>query len=174
MPNPTFRLAKTADAPQIVALVNGAYRGESSRAGWTTEAELLDGVRTHHDEIASLIKAPHSLILVGLVGNEIIASMHLQLVSDAAFLGMFAVKPTGQAAGVGKAMMAEAETVVKREWAAKKILMDVISVRTELIAFYERRGYMRTGKLKDFPVSKDLWTPKAKDLMLARMEKRLD
>jgi ribosomal protein S18 acetylase RimI-like enzyme len=173
MPSLIFRVAKTADAPQIVALVNSAYRGESSRAGWTTEAELLDGVRTHDDEIAGLIDMPRSLILIGLVGEEIIASMHLQLVSDAAFLGMFAVKPTGQANGVGKAMMAEAEAVVKREWSAKKILMDVISVRAELIAFYERRGYSRTGKMNDFPVSKDLWTPKAKDLMLARMEKNL-
>lgn len=174
MPNLIFRFAQTADASQIVALVNSAYRGESSRAGWTTEAELLDGVRTHDEEIASLINAVRSLILIGLVGDEITASMHLQLVSDAAFLGMFAVKPTGQAVGVGKAMMAEAETVVKREWAAKKILMDVISVRAELIAFYERRGYARTGKLAEFPVSKDLWMPKAKDLMLARMEKNLD
>jgi ribosomal protein S18 acetylase RimI-like enzyme len=173
MPSLIFRLAKTADAPQIVALVNSAYRGESSRAGWTTEAELLDGVRTHDDEIAGLIDMPRSLILIGLVGEEIIASVHLQLVSDAAFLGMFAVKPTGQANGVGKAMMAEAEAMVIREWSAKKILMDVISVRAELIAFYERRGYSRTGKMNDFPVSKDLWTPKAKDLMLARMEKNL-
>lgn len=173
MLNLLFRLANTADAPKIVGLVNSAYRGESSRAGWTTEAELLEGVRTHDDEIAELINTPRSIILIGLVGEEIIASMHLQLVSDAAFLGMFAVKPTVQTAGVGKAMMAEAETVVKREWAAKKILMDVISVRAELIAFYERRGYVRTGKLNDFPVSKDLWTPKAKDLMLARMEKNL-
>lgn len=169
-----FRNARLADVSHIVALVNSAYRGESSRAGWTTEAELLDGVRTHDDEIAVLITTPRSLILLGLIGEEIIASMHLQLVSDAAFLGMFAVKPTGQAVGAGKAMMAEAETVVKREWSAKKILMDVISVRAELIAFYERRGYVRTGKLNDFPVSRDLWTPKAKDLMLARMEKNLD
>lgn len=174
MPNLTFRLAKTADTPKIVALVNSAYRGESSRAGWTTEAELLDGVRTHDEEIASLMNTPRSLILIGLMGEEIIASMHLQLVSDAAFLGMFAVKPTGQAAGVGKAMMAEAEAVVKREWSARKMLMDVISVRAELIAFYERRGYVLTGKLNVFPVSKDLWTPKEQDLVLARMEKNLD
>ncbi len=173
MPSLIFRLAKTADTSQIVALVNSAYRGESSRAGWTTEAELLDGVRTHAHEIAGLIDMPHSRILIGLVDEEIIASMHLQLVSDAAFLGMFAVRPTGQANGVGKAMMAEAEAMVKREWQAKKILMDVISVRAELIAFYERRGYSRTGKMNDFPVSKDLWTPKANDLMLARMEKSL-
>lgn len=173
MPNLTFRLAKTADSPKIVVLVNNAYRGESSRAGWTTEAELLDGVRTHDDEIKRLIHTPRSLILIGLIDQEVVASMHLQLVSDAAFLGMFAVKPTGQAAGLGKAMMAEAETVVRREWSAQKILMDVISIRSELIAFYERRGYVNTGKLNDFPVNKDLWTPKAKNLMLARMEKNL-
>ena len=169
----SFRLAEFADVPNIVLLVNSAYRGESSRAGWTNEAALLDGVRTHDEEILRLIGAPHSLVLLGLVDNEIIASMHFQLVSDAAFLGMFAVKPTGQAAGVGKAMMAEAETVVQREWQVKKMLMDVISVRQELIAFYERRGYIRTGKLNDFPVNKDLWTPKAEDLVLVRMQKTL-
>ena len=168
-----FRHALTADAPHVATLVNSAYRGESSRAGWTTEAELLDGVRTQADDICVLIQTSNSLILLGLVGDEIIASMHLQLVSDAAFLGMFAVKPTGQAAGVGKAMMTQAESVVQQQWQAKKILMDVISVRHELIAFYERRGYVRTGKISDFPVSRDLWTPKAGDLKLARMEKVL-
>ena len=169
----TFRNAKISDSPQIATLVNSAYRGESSRAGWTTEAELLDGVRTQPDGVDVLIKTPYSLILLGLMGDEIIASMHLQLVAEAAFLGMFAVKPTGQAVGVGKAMMSQAEIVVQQRWHAKKILMDVISVRHELIAFYERRGYARTGKISVFPVSRDLWTPKAVDLKLARMEKVL-
>lgn len=169
----TFRNAEISDSPQIATLVNSAYRGESSRAGWTTEAELLDGVRTQPDGVDVLIQTPYSLILLGLMGDEIIASMHLQLVSEAAFLGMFAVKPTGQAVGVGKAMMSQAEIVVQQQWHAKKILMDVISVRHELIAFYERRGYARTGKISDFPVSRDLWMPKAGDLKLARMEKVL-
>ena len=169
----TFRHADITDSTQIAMLVNSAYRGESSRAGWTTEAALLDGVRTQTDDISALIKTPNSLILLGLVGGEIIASMHLQRVSDAAFLGMFAVKPTGQATGVGKAMMTQAESVVQQQWHAKKILMDVISVRHELIAFYERRGYVCTGKISDFPVSRDLWTPKVGDLKLARMEKVL-
>ncbi len=169
----TFRHAQIADASQIAMLVNSAYRGESSRAGWTTEAELLDGVRTQSDEISVLIQTPSSLILLGLMKDEIIASMHLQLVSEAVFLGMFAVNPTGQAVGVGKAMMSQAEIVVQQQWKAKKILMDVISIRYELIAFYERRGYVRTGKISEFPVSPELWMPKAGDLKLARMEKLL-
>jgi ribosomal protein S18 acetylase RimI-like enzyme len=169
----TFRPATRADAPNIVSLVNAAYRGEESRKGWTTEAELLDGVRTHEDEIATLIATPHSAILLALDDAKLVASVHLQLVSDAAFLGMFAVQPTGQSRGVGKLMMAEAERFVVREWNATKMLMDVISVRQELIAFYERRGYRLTGKTKPFPIADDLWTPKVKDMVLARMEKTL-
>jgi ribosomal protein S18 acetylase RimI-like enzyme len=95
----------------------------------------------------------------------------LQSVSDAAFLGMFAVEPTGQARGVGKAVMAAAEAAVKAKWGATKMLMDVITQRRELIAFYERRGYRLTGSVKEFPVAKHLWTPKAENLQLARMEK---
>jgi ribosomal protein S18 acetylase RimI-like enzyme len=169
----TFRPATRADAANIVSLVNAAYRGEESRKGWTTEAELLDGVRTHEDEIATLIATPHSAILLALDDAKLVASVHLQLVSDAAFLGMFAVKPTGQSQGVGKLMMAEAERFVVREWSATKMLMDVISVRQELIAFYERRGYRLTGKTKPFPIADDLWTPKVNDMVLARMEKTL-
>lgn len=172
-----FRKANIADVPQIVALVNAAYRGDESRKGWTTEAELLDGVRTHAAEIAELITSEGSMILLALNAGAIVASVHLQRVSNddgiAAFLGMFAVRPTGQARGIGKATMAEAEARVQAEWQATKMLMDVITVRTELIAFYERRGYRMTGKVNEFPVAKDLWTPKAVDLKLARMEKNL-
>lgn len=172
-----FRKANITDAPNIVALVNSAYRGDESRKGWTTEAELLDGVRTHDAEIAALITSEGSMILLALDADTIVASLHLQRVSNdegvAAFLGMFAVQPAGQARGIGKATMAEAEARVLAEWKATKMLMDVISVRTELIAFYERRGYRMTGKVNEFPVAKDLWTPKAVALKLARMEKNL-
>ncbi len=172
-----FRAATVSDAAAIVAIVNAAYRGESSRAGWTTEADLLDGVRTHADEIVALINTPGSMVLLGLEGETLLGSVHLQRVSEdgelAAFLGMFAVNPAMQARGIGKELMRAAEAAVQREWGAKKMLMDVITVRSELIAFYQRRGYQLTGKLKDFPVSPELWTPKAGELKLARLEKKL-
>jgi ribosomal protein S18 acetylase RimI-like enzyme len=172
-----FRKATPTDVPQIVALVNAAYRGDESRKGWTTEAELLDGVRTYADEISALVSADGSMILLALDNDVIVATVHLQRVANeesvAAFLGMFAVEPTGQARGIGKAMMAEAEARVHLEWGAEKMLMDVITVRTELIAFYERRGYRMSGKVSKFPVAKELWTPKATNLKLARMEKLL-
>jgi ribosomal protein S18 acetylase RimI-like enzyme len=168
-----FRRAATTDTPQLSVLINSAYRGDESRQGWTTEAELLDGVRTTESELAELIAKPNSQILLGLEEDEILACVHLQLVSDAAFLGMFCVKPRLQAKGVGKSLMAEAERAVVRDWAANKMLMDVISVRAELIAFYERRGYQLTGKSSAFPVNDALWQSKVADMRLARMEKVL-
>ena len=173
----SFRIATAADAPAVVALVNAAYRGESSRAGWTTEADLLDGVRTHDADVIELIEAVGSMILLCFEGKKLIGSVHLQRVSEnniaAAFLSMFAVYPVLQAQGIGKQLMAAAEQSVVREWGVAKMLMDVITLRAELIAFYQRRGYQLTGKLKPFPLSPELWTPKASDLQLARLEKSL-
>src|SRR5258706_955763 len=109
----SFRIAQPADAAAIVAVVNAAYRGDSSRAGWTTEADLLDGVRTHEAEIVALIKAPGSMILLCFDGGMLLGSVHLQPVIEdgdpAAFLGMFSVNPGLQAKGIGKRLMAGAE-----------------------------------------------------------------
>ena len=106
----SFRIATAADAPAVVALVNAAYRGESSRAGWTTEADLLDGVRTHDADVIELIEAEGSMILLCFEGKKLIGSVHLQRVSEnniaAAFLSMFAVYPVLQAQGIGKQLMA--------------------------------------------------------------------
>ena len=177
MSNIIFRIAGTADTPAIVALINTAYRGESSRVGWTTEADLIDGVRTHDAEIIELIETAGSMILLCLDGDTVVGTVHLQRVSEnhvgAAFLSMFAVNPYLQAKGIGKQLMAAAESAVVCEWGVAKMLMDVITVRTELIVFYQRRGYQLTGKLKPFPVSPELWTPKVDGLQLARLEKSL-
>ena len=184
MKNLSFRKATIGDANAIVTIVNAAYRGEASCKGWTTEADLLDGSRTDFSDIVVLLEAPDSLILLAelaeLAGHDgavIVGSVHLERVEEdaeiAAFLGMFAVNPEYQANGLGKQIMKAAEALVQRKWGARKILMDVISVRRELIAFYERRGYQLTGKVKPFPINPDLWTAKAAKLELARMEKPL-
>jgi predicted N-acetyltransferase YhbS len=177
MPEFSFRRATADDATAIAALVNSAYRGDSSRAGWTTEAELLDGVRTHDAEVRALIEADGSMLLLCVDGDALCASVHLEKVSedgeDASFLGMFAVNPAMQAGGIGKQLMAVAEQAVVREWGVTKMLMDVITLRSELIAYYQRRGYRLTGRLKPFPQAPELWTAKADGLQLARLEKVL-
>ncbi len=165
--------AEQQDAGQIAALVNSAYRGESSRQGWTTEADLLAGRRTDTEEILSLISSGDSLFLLCKAGAELVGSVHLQKQADQVYFGMLAVNPSLQGQGIGKQLMREAELAARQIWGAGKAVISVISCRNELIAFYERRGYRRTGISKEFPVNPELWTPKVKDLRLDILEKVL-
>lgn len=146
-----FRKAQKEDAQIIAHLVNSAYRGDSSRLGWTTEADLLDGLRTSEREISGLIESAQSLFLLCIQGAEVIGSVHLKKMETAGYLGMFVVKPELQGRGIGRQFMQTAESTAQREWGVRKMTMQVITLRHELIAFYERRGYRRTGKLKPFP-----------------------
>ncbi|MCU6434255.1 GNAT family N-acetyltransferase [Undibacterium sp. Jales W-56] len=168
-----FRDAVIADADQIAALVNSAYRGDSSRQGWTTEADLLQGNRIHAVEVRELIQADDSLILLCLQGEEIIGCVHLQKTGDAAYLGMFVVQPGLQGNGIGKHFMHTAEVRAQRCWGVDKIWMTVISVRQELIAYYERRGYVRTGRFKPFPSDNGKEIMLVEHLQFEEMEKIL-
>ncbi len=152
----SFRAAEEPDVPAVVALVESAYRGEPSRAGWTTEADLLDGRRTGADEVGAALADPEGRLLLAERDGELVACC--RLVRDAepagrtsAHFGMFAVRPDLQAAGVGRLMLAEAERVAHQEWGARRLEMQVLSPRTSLIAWYERRGYRRTGERVPFP-----------------------
>lgn len=146
-----FRIAQLTDVPAICALVNSAYRGDSSRAGWTTEANLLTGVRVEAPEVSDLISNSDSFILVCQQGDQIIGSVNLQRTEDGAYLGMFAVQPTLQGGGIGKQFIAQAEREVQERWGVTRMWMTVITTRTELISYYERRGYTRTGRIVPFP-----------------------
>jgi ribosomal protein S18 acetylase RimI-like enzyme len=151
-PTLTFRPARAADVATLVALINSAYRGDSSRAGWTTEADLIDGPRTDVAEIARLVAADDSLLLLCLAGgDDIVGSVLLQRQATAGYLGMFVVRPGLQGAGTGKRLMQAAETLVREQWGLRRMTMTVITLRPELIAFYERRGYRRTGEILPFP-----------------------
>lgn len=167
----SFRAALVSDSSDIASLANAAYRGETSRQGWTTEADLLDGLRTTTAEAQRLIESEHSIILVGIKGGEIVASVCLEKDADAAHIGMFVVNPAMQGLGVGKQLLTYAESYAQQHWDVQKFLMHVISVRNELIAFYERRGSRRTGKLRPFPVNPEMWQPKMTGLQLELLEK---
>lgn len=166
-----FRLAEVADSASIAALVNTAYRGETSRQGWTTEADLLEGLRTTLAEVQRLIETPDTLILIGVRHDEIVASVCLEYDAEAVHIGMFTVHPVLQGAGVGKQLLTYAESFAQQRWKVKKFLMHVISVRHELIAFYLRRGYRRTGTMRPFPLNPGMWQPKMTGLQLELLEK---
>ncbi|HYN53082.1 MAG TPA: GNAT family N-acetyltransferase [Methylotenera sp.] len=170
-----FHKAELSDAQAIADLINSAYRGESSRAGWTTEADILDGLRTTTQAVARIIQRDDAFILVGVLRDQIIASVCCEK-QDAygrniAHLGMIAVKPNLQNKGHGATMIQAAEAMMLREWRVVGFHMSVITLRSELIAFYERLGYSRTGEFKNFPENSSLWQPKVADLTLEYLVK---
>ncbi|MFJ7200559.1 MULTISPECIES: GNAT family N-acetyltransferase [unclassified Streptomyces] len=170
----TFRDAADADVPALVTLIESAYRGDSSRAGWTTEADILQGQRTDPDGVRQVIEAPGSRLLVVERDGELAACCQLEHRGDAAYFGMFAVRPGLQGAGLGKVIIAEAERTVRESWGAREMHMTVISVREELIAWYERRGYRRTGKLSPFPYGDERFgIPQRDDLAFELLVKDL-
>jgi len=168
-----FRTATDEDAPGIATLVNTSYRGEPSRQGWTTEADLLAGLRTETSEVLKLLAAEHSQFLLCLESTALVGCVCLEKCGDAAHLGMFAVQPQRQGQGAGKQLLAFAEQTAVETWGTKRMVMSVITRREELLAFYQRRGYRRTGVLKPFPAQSRLWTPLVSDLQLELLEKPL-
>ena len=168
-----FRDATPADVDAIVRLVESAYRGDSSRAGWTTEADLLDGRRTGRDEVLADINRPRSRVLLAERDGALLACAHLACEDGAGYFGMFSVQPGLQGGGIGKALLAEAERIVVGEWKLAAMRMTVIDVRDELIAFYQRRGYRRTGIFKPFPYGDERFgLPRRDDLRFEVLEKR--
>ncbi|MGW2464400.1 GNAT family N-acetyltransferase [Streptomyces sp. NPDC001761] len=147
----TFRDATDADVDVLVALIDSAYRGDDSRAGWTTEADLLEGQRTDPLGVQEVIKAPGSRLLTAERDGRVVACCQLEHRGDHAYFGMFAVSPALQGAGLGKVVMAQAERLARQTWGVTEMQMTVISQREDLIAWYERRGYRRTGRTQPFP-----------------------
>lgn len=174
MPPTTFRTATPADIPAIVTLVESAYRGESGRRGWTTESDLLDGQRTDAEGVAELLTHPDSRILLLERDGRAVASAHVERRGPGGYFGMFAVAPTAQGNGIGRAVLAEAERVVAEEWHGDTMRLQVIEQRADLIAWYERRGYHRTGEIEPFPYGDERYgIPRRDDLRFAVLAKTL-
>lgn len=174
MSTPTLRTATAADIPALIALVTSAYRGDASRAGWTTEADLLDGARIDADGLQADLARPRSSILLAERDGHLLACAHVADDHGKGYFGMFSVDPAQQGGGIGKWMMDAAEAHAAREWGVPVMQMTVIDVRDELIAFYERRGYVRTGIKKPFPYGDERFgVPKRDDLRFEILEKPL-
>jgi ribosomal protein S18 acetylase RimI-like enzyme len=176
------RQATSADVLAIVALVESAYRGQASRAGWTTEADLLDGQRTDAAAVRQIIDHPAARILVACediadpASDVPLASVAVTdegASADAVHVSLFAVRPVLQGRGIGRALLGEAEQVGRR-LGRRVARMTVLAQRPELIAWYERRGYHRTGERAPFPYDDArLGTPRRPDLVFEILEKSL-
>lgn len=154
-------------------MVNSAYRGDSSRAGWTTEADLIEGARINEQEIIDLIEATDSMLLLCIHQDNIVGSVHIEIKENTGHLGLFVVNPKLQGAGIGKRFMQAAETQANKKCAVTRMTMSVISSRSELVAFYERRGYKRTGELTPFPANAGESIPIHQNIQFETMVKDL-
>jgi ribosomal protein S18 acetylase RimI-like enzyme len=166
-------IATIEDIAALNKLVNSAYRGDSSRKGWTTEADLLDGTRTDEKAIKEFFLNPDSTILKYVDNEKIIGCVRLVKHGSQLYLGMFAVDPDVQNKGVGKRMLLAAEDEARRQ-NCKSIDMTVISVRTELIDWYKRNGYVEVGEKKPMVFDNPSGGIPKKDLYFITLEKFLD
>jgi ribosomal protein S18 acetylase RimI-like enzyme len=165
------------DIDAVAALVNSAYRGDSSRAGWTTEADLLGGQRTDAQVLRADLAARPAAVILTLRegrGGALAASVWLEPQGpDVWYLGMLTVRPDLQARQVGRALLAEAERYAAAH-GARRMRMGVITVRDTLLAWYERRGYARTGETLPFPYGDERFgIPLRDDLRFEVLEKSL-
>lgn len=165
-----FRAATSEDIPLLLPLIKRAYRGDSSRAGWTTEADLVADDRIDAAGLLTKISQPTGAVLVATdtsSGSFVSCCEVLhQPGSNAAYFGLFAVDPLLQGGGIGKTVLAFAESYAREKWGVAKMEMTVIWTRGELIAWYGRRGYAKTGERREFPYAElvngkalrdDLW-----------------
>jgi ribosomal protein S18 acetylase RimI-like enzyme len=172
-----IRPAIDAELGAIADLVNSAYRGESSRAGWTTEADYLGGQRTDAETLrADLAAAPDAVILTVRDDAEgpILGVVWVEPAEgELWYVGMVTVNPTLQDRKLGRTLLEAAEAHAA-ERGARRIEMTVVNVRDTLIAWYERRGYLRTGETRPFPYDDELFgLPLRDDLSFVVLEKSL-
>jgi ribosomal protein S18 acetylase RimI-like enzyme len=170
-----FRVATVADVDAIIPLVESAYRGDASRKGWTTEADLLDGQRIDRQLLVELIERSDARVVLLGRESELLACCELQDQNGIAYFGMFSVRPEEQGSGIGNRLIAEAERIATEEWQCREMRMTVIDIRDELIAWYERRGYQRTGEYKPFPYGDPRFgIPRRDDLRFEVLQKPLN
>ena len=160
--------------PELHALIERAYRGDSARRGWTHEAALLGGQRTDLAALEAILADRAQILLVAEdAGMPIACSLIVDKGDGLAYLGLLTVDPRRQSAGLGRVILAAAEDHAAA-FGATRIEMTVIAQREELIAWYERRGYSRTGERRAFPHDNPRFgLPKRDDLDFVVMERSL-
>lgn len=159
MTQTSISFATEADVPTLNALVNGAYRGEGSRKGWTTEADLLDGIRTDEAGLRAMLQNLAVRILKYEQDGQLLGCVYVEKKGTDLYLGMLTVSPDAQTNGIGKRLLLAAEQMAIDQH-CRAVTMTVITARHELIAWYERRGYQATGEKQPFPDDPRFGIPK--------------
>lgn len=170
--NENIAVATIDDIPRLLQLINNAYRGEEAKKGWTHEANLIDGTkRTDKASLKELIQKSNAVILTYQQNQKIVGCVYLEKKGSKIYLGMLSVSPQLQAQGIGKKLLNAANVYAKQN-NCNAIEMTVISVRKELIAWYERNGYQQTSKREPFPDDGKFGSP-IQQLEFIYLEKQL-
>ena len=169
--------AVDADLEAVADLVNSAYRGETSRQGWTTEADYLDGQRTDAETLRRALSVEPDAVILTLrddAAGPLLGTAWLEPARDGAwYLGMLTVRPDLQARQLGRTVLAGAEAAAAAR-GATRIVLTVVHIRDTLIGWYERRGYRLTGEVRPFPYGDEsLGIPRRDDLTFVVMDKML-
>ena len=171
----TIRDAVPTDVPVLHTLVESAYRGEASRAGWTTEADLLEGQRTDAEDLASILADPEQGMLTAWRGDDLVGCILIARRGEGiGYFGMLSVSPALQGGGLGRRLVTAAEAAMAERFAARRVRISVIPQRETLIGWYERLGYSATGETLPFPYGDERFgLPLRDDLSFIVMEKPL-
>lgn len=169
-----YRIAQESDVTQLHLLVNSAYRGDDSKKGWTYEADLLDGQRIDVNMLKEIIYSEHNVILLSFEDHQLFGCVHIKKDENSAYIGMLTIKPELQANGLGKRLLRAAEQWIQDNWNSQYIEMTVIQKRLELIAWYEKRGYVITPERRPFPYGDERFgKPKLQGLEFVVLKKPL-
>lgn len=166
-----FRIARVDDSAEIAQLVNEAYRPAPGMGGWTHESDLVSGKRINSEKVENLMKQENSTILVGVLGSIIATCVHIEKEGTNGYIGMLAVSPLLQGLGKGKEVLAHAEEYAVKNFNSNNFVMVVVAARTELISFYLRRGYKKTGTTMQYPLDAGVGTPKFDALQIETLHK---
>jgi ribosomal protein S18 acetylase RimI-like enzyme len=169
-----IRAAIPADAGRLAALIRAAYRGTISRNGWTSEADLVGGDRIDVERVLSIIDGPKSMMLVVEQGDDLIACCQLEdRGNNQGYFGTFAVSPYAQGGGLGRRLVTEAQRQAVLRYGSSVLEMTVLAQQENLIAWYERLGFRRTGETRPFPADPIYARPLQEGLYFAVLAKRL-
>lgn len=164
----TILLADSSQSAAIAALVNKAYRPDASSRGWTHESDLVAGDRTSPAQVAQEM-GPRSPVLVALRQGEIVACVQVTHDESDCWIGMLATMPSEQNSGMGKKMLMAAEAFAVEHFTPNRLMMSVLSSRSELLSFYQRRGYQLTGRTTAYPIEAGVGIPLVNELQVLEL-----
>lgn len=172
--NLQFPIALPVHSGEITSLVNSVYRGENSQKGWTTEADILGGIRISEEKVREIIGSENNVIMLAVLDGKIIGCVHLEKEGNFCWLGMLSVDVNFQTHGIGKIIIEKSEEFARNVFNCGEMKMKVIGIRTELVDYYIRRGYRLTGEREDFFTAEDTFgEPKTDVIYFDILSKRL-